>query len=62
VFCVFTDRAVTCRAPEGFDLEKGELVLSNYEGGTVSDNGFAARPYELRVYRFNSKAGDGHAV
>ncbi len=41
------------RAPKGFDLSKGELVLSNYPDAPCSGNGFTARPYETRVYLWN---------
>lgn len=46
----FTDKNVFFTAPEGFDLTKGKLCLSNYNVcGTVND-GFTLRPYETRVY------------
>ena len=38
--------------PEDRPLEKGELVLANYEHNFVIANGFTTRPYELRVYLF----------
>ena len=38
-------------APEDFHLESAELVLSNYGYNFIIENGFTARPYELRVYR-----------
>ncbi len=47
----FVDAPVTFKAPKGFDLSKGKLVLSNYD---VADcgNSFATKPYETRVYLF----------
>ena len=48
----FTDKPVMFKAPEGFDLEKGELVLSNYNYPGVTYNGFKTKPYETRVYLF----------
>lgn len=52
VVCSFVDKKVEFRAPEGFDLSKGELKIANYEKNEVSDNGFVLRPYETRVYEF----------
>ncbi len=48
----FVDAPVTFKAPKGFDLSKGKLVLSNYD---VADcgNSFATKPYETRVYLFD---------
>ncbi len=48
----FTDKNVRFEAPSGFDLSKGELVLSNYRICPLSDNSFVTRPYETRVYLF----------
>ena len=52
VICSFSKKLLRFEAPEGFDLEKGELVLSNYDNCFVIANGFTARPYEMRVYSF----------
>ena len=40
------------KAPAGYDLSKGELVLSNYRLNPVTHNSFVTRPYEARVYYF----------
>ena len=48
----FTEEPVNFTAPAGFDLSKGELVLSNYEVADNSLNAFVTRPYETRVYYF----------
>ena len=48
----FTEKYVQFTAPDGFDLSKGELVLSNYRLCPVSKNTFVTRPYETRVYLF----------
>ena len=40
-------------APAGINLEKGKMVFGNYELNQVIENGFTARPYELRVYLFD---------
>ena len=52
VICSFTDEQLRFEAPEGFDLNKGSCVLSNYDMNFVIANGFTTRPYELRVYLF----------
>ena len=51
VVCSFVERPVHFRAPRGFDLEKGELLLKNY-GANLSENGFITQPYECRIYHF----------
>ncbi|MBR0535423.1 MAG: alpha-glucosidase [Clostridia bacterium] len=48
----FTEDSVSFKAPDGIDLSKGELVLSNYNDGELSGNGFTTKPYETRVYLF----------
>ncbi len=50
VICYFGDGARMFKVPKGFDLKKGELVLSNYAQNSIENNGFTARPYETRVY------------
>ena len=52
VICSFTHKALRFDAPEGFELDKGRLVLSNYEHNFFIMNGFTSRPYEMRVYYF----------
>ena len=52
VICSFTDEQLRFEAPEGFNLNKGSCVLSNYDMNFVIANGFTTRPYELRVYLF----------
>lgn len=52
IVCSFVEKGVEFKAPEGFDLSKGELILSNYYYNPISDNGFTTRPYEARVYLF----------
>ncbi len=51
VVCSFVERPVHFKAPQGFDLARGELLLANY-GAELSKNGFTTRPYECRVYHF----------
>ncbi len=52
VICAFGSEAVRFDAPEGIELSRGTLVLSNYDVNFVISNGFTTRPYELRVYLF----------
>ena len=52
VVCSFVERPVRFRAPRGFDLSRGKLLLSNY-GGTLEKNGFITKPFECRVYYFD---------
>jgi len=52
VFCSFTEEAKRFKAPKGFDLSKGKLLLANYEQNPVLQNSFTTRPYETRVYLF----------
>ncbi len=52
VVCSFTEKCVQFKAPEGFNLADGELVLNNYRLNPVTDNSFVTRPYETRVYYF----------
>lgn len=50
VICSFTAGQLRFNAPEGIDLSRWELELSNYEDCFAIGNGFTSRPYELRVY------------
>lgn len=54
VICSFSSELKRFDAPEWLDLSKGTLALCNYDRNFVIANGFTARPYELRVYLFNS--------
>ena len=49
----FSENNVAFKAPDGFDLNSGKLMLSNYETCGVVNNGFTLRPYETRVYLFD---------
>ena len=41
----FTEKEVNLKLPKGFDLDKANLVLNNYE-----NNSMVLKPYEARVY------------
>ena len=55
VICSFTNELVRFELPEYYPLEKGRLVLSNYEHNFIIANGFTTRPYELRVYMYEDE-------
>ena len=50
VICSFAAELKRFDAPEGVELERWNLALCNYEFNFVIENGFTARPWELRVY------------
>ena len=50
VVCSFSEKEMAFRAPDDFDINKAELVLSNYDDNKNIRNGFLTRPYETRVY------------
>lgn len=52
VVCSFKEGSVKFKAPKGYDLSKGKLVLSNYSDNRIVNNGFVTKPYEVRVYMF----------
>ena len=51
VICSFSSRVERFRAPKGYTLSEGNLVLYNYTRD-LSEDGFIAMPYEVRVYVF----------
>ena len=48
VVCSFTEKTKKWSVPKGFDLNKAELLASNYE----KLDGMKLKPYETRVYRW----------
>lgn len=46
VICSFADHDVKLRVPQGFDMDKAEILLHNYP----DPNAATLRPYETRVY------------
>ncbi|MGN0985700.1 MAG: alpha-glucosidase [Candidatus Enterenecus sp.] len=50
VVCSFSPRSQRYWAPRGFDLSRGKLILCNYPDALTGADGYAARPYEARVY------------
>ncbi len=51
VILSFSDKGVKFKAPDGIDLTKGKLVISNYDV-PKTENSFITKPYEARVYEF----------
>ena len=56
VICSFASELKRFDAPDGVELEKWSLVLHNYDFNFIIENGFTARPYELRVYHMKTGA------
>ena len=52
VVCSFSDKNMSFKAPEGFDLRDAEIALCNYGNPKNVDNGCILKPYETRVYLF----------
>ena len=50
IACSFSEQDVRFRAPAGYDLSSGELILSNYPDAPHN----TLRPYEVRVYCWNA--------
>lgn len=49
----FVEGAVKFKAPNGIDLSKWKLLISNYSDCAISNNSFITRPYETRTYILN---------
>ena len=56
VSCSFSAELRRFDAPESINLELWSLVLHNYGQNFIIENGFTARPYELRVYYRKTEA------
>ena len=54
VICSFSPDPVKFKAPRGYDLSKGRLILRSHGDGTEK-NGFVTKPYETRVYLFQDR-------
>ena len=54
VICSFSPETVTFRAPAGFDLTAGKLLICNYKDAPAKPSICALRPYEARVYLYNA--------
>ena len=50
VVCSFSEKEMAFRAPDNFNINEADLVLSNYNDNQNIRNGFLTRPYETRVY------------
>jgi len=54
VICSFSRDAAKFKAPKGYELTKGELLLHSH-GDYVDNNSFVTQPYETRVYLFRKR-------
>ena len=54
VICSYSPQPVKFRAPRGYELSKGKLILRSH-GEEIDNNGFVTRPYETRVYLFQDR-------
>lgn len=54
VICSYTAESLKFRAPKGYKLEKGQLILHSH-GEEIRNNGFLTKPYECRVYLFQDR-------
>lgn len=52
VICSFSDVTTVFRAPSGFDLTAGRLLICNYKNAPAKKDLCAMRPYEARVYLY----------
>ena len=52
VITSFSENPVKFKAPVGYNLSEGELVLQNYDVIDPGKNDFYTKPYEARVYLF----------
>ncbi len=52
VICSFSDNQMIFKAPDGFNLADGSLVLGNYKNDNLIGNGCVLQPWETRVYLF----------
>ena len=53
VICSFSDKIERFKAPKGFDLAKGRVVLGNYDCINSGFDCFNLRPYETKVFMFD---------
>ncbi len=52
VVCSFSDKIERFKAPKGFDLAKGKVVIGNYDCINSGFDSFNLRPYEAKVFLF----------
>ncbi len=53
VICSFSDTIERFKAPKGFDLAKGRVVLANYDYANPGFDSFNLKPYETKVFMFD---------
>ena len=54
VICSYSVNPVKFKAPRGYDLRKGRLLLKSHTD-YIENNGFVTQPYEIRVYLFRDE-------
>ena len=54
VICSYSVNPVKFKAPRGYDLRKGRLLLKSHTD-YIENNGFVTQPYETRVYLFRDE-------
>ena len=54
VICSYSVNPVKFKAPRGYDLQKGQLLLQSHTD-YIENNGFVTQPYETRVYLFRDE-------
>lgn len=52
VICSFSDKIMRFKAPKGYDLAMGKVVLSNYDAVNPGFDSFNLKPYETKVFMF----------
>lgn len=52
VVCSFTEKPVAFQFPKKLKIETMDPLFSNYPQEAAKPDGFTARPYEVRVYRY----------
>ncbi len=54
VVCSFSKHKIKFKAPKGYQLTDGKLILQNYDKAPASARSCKLRPYECRVYLYES--------
>ena len=54
VICSYSVNPVKFKAPRGYDLRKGQLILKSHTD-YIENNSFVTQPYETRVYLFRDE-------
>lgn len=52
IVCSFNKKSMKFKAPKGYNLKKGNLVLQNYKKADAKKDRCTLKPYECRVYLY----------